>query len=171
MSITELRTAIVGTPWRHLTFVEVHTDEGLVGVGETRMIGHTEALIGYLAEAEVNHIRGADPFDIEALVQRMVRIDYGRSGEVAMSALAVVEMACWDIIGKALGQPVYRLLGGKVLDRIKAYANGWYAVEREPRGLPRGGPARRRARLPRAQARPLRRRPLGARSRGAPALG
>jgi galactonate dehydratase len=132
MRITELRTAVAGTPWRDLTFVEVRTDEGLTGVGETRMIGHTDALIGYLAEAELNHIRGADPFEIEALVQRMHRIDYGRSGEVASSALAVVEMACWDIVGQALGQPVYRLLGGAVRDRVKAYANGWYAVERDP---------------------------------------
>lgn len=132
MRITELRTVVVGTPWRHLTFVEVHTDEGLTGVGETRMIGHTDALLGYLAEAEHNQIRGSDPFDVEALAQRMHRIDYGRSGEVAMSALAVVEMACWDIVGQALGQPVFRLLGGQVRDRIKAYANGWYATERDP---------------------------------------
>jgi galactonate dehydratase len=132
MKITDLRTAVVGTPWRHLTFVEVRTDEGLVGVGETRMIEHTDALLGYLVGAELDHIRGADPFDVEALVQRMVRLDYSRSGEIAMSAIAVVEMACWDIIGKALGQPVYRLLGGRVRDRIKAYANGWYAVERDP---------------------------------------
>ena len=49
-----------------------------------------------------------------------------------MSALAVLEIACWDIVGKAVGQPVYRLLGGAVRDRIKAYANGWYTVERTP---------------------------------------
>jgi galactonate dehydratase len=49
-----------------------------------------------------------------------------------MSGIAYIEMACWDIIGKALGQPVWRLLGGKVRDRIKAYANGWYAAERTP---------------------------------------
>jgi galactonate dehydratase len=49
-----------------------------------------------------------------------------------MTGIALVEMACWDIMGKALNQPVYRLLGGAVRERIKAYANGWYTVERTP---------------------------------------
>ena len=88
-----------------------------------------------------------------------------------MSAIACVEMACWDIVGKALGQPVYRLLGGAVRDRIKAYANGWYTVERDAGGVPRGGADGGRARLPRAEARPVRRRPLRARPRRAPAVG
>ena len=132
MRITGLRTGVIGTPWRHLTFVELQTDEGLTGVGETRMINHTEALLGYLAEIEATEVIGHDPFAIEALVHRMTRLDYGRSGEIAMSALAVLEMACWDIMGKALGQPVHRLLGGPVRDRVKAYANGWYTVERSP---------------------------------------
>jgi galactonate dehydratase len=129
--IAALRTAVVGTPWRNLTFVELRTDEGLTGVGEVRMLGHTDALLGYLAEAERRHILGADPFCIEALVQRMYRGDYARAGEIAMSAIACVEVACWDIVGQALGQPVHRLLGGAVRERIRAYANGWYTVERE----------------------------------------
>jgi galactonate dehydratase len=58
--------------------------------------------------------------------------DFSRAGEIAMSGIAVIEMACWDIVGKALNQPVYRLLGGAVHDRIKAYANGWYTVESNP---------------------------------------
>ena len=132
MRITALRTAVVGTPWRNLTFVEIRTDEGLSGVGEVRMLGHTDALLGYLAEAEDRYIVGADPFAIEALVQRMYRGDYARAGEIAMSAIACVEVACWDIVGQALGQPVHRLLGGAVRERIRAYANGWYTVEREP---------------------------------------
>jgi galactonate dehydratase len=130
--ITRLTTHVVGTPWRNLTHVQVHTDEGLTGVGEARMLGHTNALLGYLSEAEHNHIAGSDPFDIEDLVRRMKYGDYGRAGEIVMSGIACVEMACWDIVGKALGQPVWRLLGGKVRDRIKAYANGWYTVERTP---------------------------------------
>jgi galactonate dehydratase len=132
MRISDLKVGVVGTPWRHLTYVELTTDDGLRGVGETRMINHTQALLGYLNEVKDTHILGHDPFAIEQLVQRMVRLDYGRSGEIAMSAVAVIEMACWDIIGQALGQPVYRLLGGPVRDKIKAYANGWYTVERTP---------------------------------------
>src|SRR6185503_8028986 len=84
------------------------------------------------AEAVPNHILGSDPFNVEDLVLRMFRNDYARAGEIAMSAISTVEMACWDIVGKALGQPVYRLLGGAVRDKIKAYANGWYTVERTP---------------------------------------
>jgi galactonate dehydratase len=58
--------------------------------------------------------------------------DFGVVGEITISAISILEIACWDIMGKALNQPVYRLLGGAVRDRIKAYANGWYTVEREP---------------------------------------
>ncbi|MFF3320591.1 mandelate racemase/muconate lactonizing enzyme family protein, partial [Streptomyces sp. NPDC003035] len=54
MRITRISTHVVGTPWRNLTYVQVHTDEGLTGVGETRMLGHTDALLGYLREAEAN---------------------------------------------------------------------------------------------------------------------
>jgi len=132
MRISDVKTYILGTAWRNLTYVEVHTDDGLVGVGEVRMLNHTDALIGYFAEAVPNHVLGSDPFQVEDLVARMFRNDYARAGEIAMSAISTVEMACWDIIGKALNQPVYRLLGGQVRERIKAYANGWYTVERTP---------------------------------------
>jgi galactonate dehydratase len=130
--ITGLSTHVVGTPWRNLTYVQVHTDEGLTGVGEARMLGHTDALLGYLAEAAPRHVTGSDPFDTEDLVRRMKYGDFGRAGEIVMSGIACVEMACWDIVGKALGQPVWRLLGGRVREAVKAYANGWYTVERTP---------------------------------------
>src|SRR5256885_5793283 len=96
------------------------------------MLNHTDALHGYLREAVPRHVIGADPLDVESLVHRMTRHDYARPGEIAMSALAIVEIACWDLAGKALGLPVYKLLGGAVRDRVKAYANGWYQVERTP---------------------------------------
>ncbi|HEX5943186.1 MAG TPA: mandelate racemase/muconate lactonizing enzyme family protein [Anaerolineales bacterium] len=130
MKISAVRPLVLGTPWRDLTFVVVETDEGLRGVGEARMVNHTEALLGYLREASRNHILGSDPFKIEDLVQRMFRRDFARASEIMTSAIAVVEMACWDIMGQALGVPVYQLLGGAVRERIPAYANGWYTVER-----------------------------------------
>lgn len=132
MKIVDVKTHVMGTAWRNLTFVRVLTDEGLEGLGEVRMLNHTDALLGYFAEAVPNHVLGHDPFDVEDLVERMYRNDYARAGEIAMSAIATIEIACWDIKGKALGQPVYKLLGGAVRDRIKAYANGWYTVERTP---------------------------------------
>ena len=132
MKISDVKTYVVGTEWRNLTFVKVITDEGLEGIGEVRMLNHTDALLGYFAEAIPNHILGHDPSNIEELVQKMFRNDFARAGEIVMSAIATTEMACWDIIGKSLGQPVYKLLGGSVRDRIKAYANGWYTVERTP---------------------------------------
>lgn len=132
MRITGITTHVVGTPWRNLTYVLVHTDEGLTGVGETRMLGRTDALLGYLREAEANHIAGSDPFAVEDLVRRMKYGDFGRAGEIVMSGIAVVETACWDIKGKALGVPVWQLLGGRVTERVPAYANGWYTTERTP---------------------------------------
>lgn len=123
---------VLGTAWRNLTVVKVETDEGLIGVGEVRMLNHTDALLGYFEEAGRNHILGSDPFNIEDLVNRMYYNDFARVGQIAMSAISVVEIACWDIVGKALQVPVYKLLGGAVRQQIKAYANGWYTVERTP---------------------------------------
>ena len=132
MKIADVETFVVGTDWRNLTIVRLRTDEGLTGLGEVRMVNHTDALVGYLAEVAPRHVIGHDPFRIEELVRKMGRDDFSRAGEVLSSGIAACEMACWDIIGKALDQPVYNLLGGPVRDRIKAYANGWYRVEREP---------------------------------------
>ncbi len=132
MKIVDVKSMVLGTAWRNLTFVRVFTDVGLEGVGEVRMLNHTDALRGYLAEAIPNHILGHDPFDIENLVRGMYLNDFARAGEIAMSAISTIEIACWDIVGQALGQPIYKLLGGRVRDKIKAYANGWYTVERTP---------------------------------------
>jgi galactonate dehydratase len=132
VKIVDVKSAVLGTAWRNLTFVQVITDDGLIGVGEVRMLNHTDALRGYLAEAVPKHVLGHDPLDIESLVQRLYRNDYARADEIAMSAIATIEIACWDIMGQALGQPVYKLLGGAVREKIKAYANGWYTVERTP---------------------------------------
>jgi galactonate dehydratase len=132
MKITKVTPLVMGTPWRELLFVKVETDEGLVGVGEARPLNRTDTVLGYLNETVPRYVLGTDPFEIERLTHRLFREDFGRAGEVVMTGMALLELACWDIMGKALGQPVYRLLGGAVRDKIKAYANGWYRVERTP---------------------------------------
>jgi galactonate dehydratase len=132
MKITAVTPLVLGTPWRNLTFVKVETDSGLYGLGEVRLANRTNALLGYLSEAMPRYVIGHDPFDIEDLVSKMIIGDFGRVGEITMSAVSIIEMACWDIMGKSLGLPCYRLMGGAVRDRIKAYANGWYTVERTP---------------------------------------
>ena len=129
MKITDFRTLVLGTPWRNITYLILETDAGLVGYGEARVVCKTHTVLEYLRDMR-RHIVGHDPFDIEALYRRLTLLDFGKPGEVVMTGLALVELACWDVIGKSCQQPVYRLLGGKVHEKVMAYANGWYTVER-----------------------------------------
>ena len=127
-----MQVFVLGTSWRNLTFLKLITDDGYEGISEVRINNRTEALSGYLEGIKKRHVLGSDPFNIEDMVLRLSRNDFGRVGEIVASGISLVEIACWDIIGKVTDQPVYRLLGGPCRDRIKAYANGWYRVERSP---------------------------------------
>ena len=131
MKTTGFKTLVLGTPWRNLTYCIIETDEGITGIGEARVLGKTHTVTQYLKDVE-RHFIGHDPFDIEALYRRMTLEDFGKPGEVVYTGLALVELAFWDIIGKSCNQPVYKLLGGQVKDKVQAYANGWYTVERSP---------------------------------------
>ena len=132
MKITAVEPVVLGTSWRNLIFLKVKTDEGLVGIGEATLQNREEGVLGYLQGAVRRHVLGSDPFNIEDLWLRMYRNDFWRAGVIATTVMSGIEIACWDIIGKALGQPVWRLLGGRCHDRVKAYANAWYTVERKP---------------------------------------
>jgi galactonate dehydratase len=132
MKITAVEPLVLGTSWRNLIFLKVTTDEGLVGYGECTAQNREEGVLGYLPGAVRRHVLGSDPFNIEDLWLRMYRNDYWRGGVIATSVMSGIEIACWDIVGKAVGQPVYRLLGGRCHEKIKAYANAWYTVERTP---------------------------------------
>lgn len=132
MRISAITPLVLGTQWRNLVYVKVETNEGVTRWGESRPINKVATLLGYLNDVADRFVIGSDPFDVERLVRRLTIEDDGRPGEVAVTGLAVLKMACWDIMGKALGQPVDRLLGGAVRDSIKAYANGCYTVERTP---------------------------------------
>src|SRR5205823_6341767 len=79
----------------------------------------------------LGRVVGRDPFDIEAIVGGMIRDQY-QGGSTVMTAISAVEIALWDLVGKACGQPVYRLLGGRCHKSIAAYANGWYGGANSP---------------------------------------
>lgn len=132
MKISRIVTTVVGTPWRELTFVELETDDGRVGVGEVRMVNKTETLLAAIKELGDRYVIGASPFDVEKIAHGVQWSEYGRAGEVAQSALAAIDIACWDLIGQITGQPVWKLLGGQFRSVVPAYANGWYQGEREP---------------------------------------
>jgi galactonate dehydratase len=135
MKITDLRTTVVGTPWRELVFLELVTDEGLVGLSEARMVNKTSTLVACIDELAPRYVIGTDPFDVERLAWNVLRAEYGRAGEIAQSTLASFEVACWDLIGQSLNVPVWKILGGRFRDRVPAYANGWYQAERDPKAI------------------------------------
>jgi galactonate dehydratase len=138
MKITKLKTFVLGSGWRNLILLRLETDEpGLYGIGEATVQWGDEGMLGYLASLEKRYLLGQDPRDIESLWERVYRNEYWRRDFFVCSALGGVEMACWDILGKSLGVPVWRLLGGKCRDVIPAYANGWYQVERTPEAIAR----------------------------------
>lgn len=131
MRITAIDTYLVGNPWKNWVFAKVSTDEGIYGIGEG-----TQNFFARTVEAAIHELEhlvlGLDPFRIETLVGRLVRDVYTDGAQIHMAAVAAIEMACWDIIGKALNQPIHNLLGGRCRDRLRVYANGWYRGPRTP---------------------------------------
>ncbi len=102
-------------------FLKIETDEGVTGWGEPIVEDRADTTIAAVKELEP-YLIGQDPSRIEHHFQNMYRGSFYRGGPVLMSAISGIEQALWDIRGKALGLPVYELLGGAVRDRIKAYA-------------------------------------------------
>ena len=102
-------------------FVRVETHEGAVGWGEGSLEGHAEAVEGAFASLRDRFV-GTDPDRIEDLWQTAYRLGFYRGGPVLMSALSGLDQALWDLKGKALGVPVWQLLGGRVRDRVPVYA-------------------------------------------------
>ncbi|HUQ91595.1 MAG TPA: mandelate racemase/muconate lactonizing enzyme family protein [Bryobacteraceae bacterium] len=131
MKIRDMETYLVGHPWKTWLFVRVLTDDGLHGIGEGSLGQLNRAVEGALRDLKPLII-GRSPFDIEDMVSRLCREVYADGAQIKMSAISAVEIACWDLIGKYLGQPIYNLLGGRCHDRLRAYANGWYRCERTP---------------------------------------
>ena len=115
MKITDLTTVPAG---KYL-FIRVHTDEGITGIGEIGSWGFIDGTVGVLEKFR-QYLIGQDPFRIEHHWQYMYRSMYFR-GSIIMSAISAIDIALWDIKGKALGVPVYELLGGKCRDKVRSY--------------------------------------------------
>ncbi|MGH2630065.1 MAG: galactonate dehydratase [Actinomycetota bacterium] len=123
MRISGVATRVVDAGDRDWVFVRVDTDEaGLVGWGESSLGWHTRAVCGAVADLEPL-IVGQDPRAVERLWQVMTRAPYFKGGIVTMSAIAGIDQALWDIKAKALGVPLFELLGGPVRDRVRTYVN------------------------------------------------
>ena len=130
MKITDLKLRFA----KHYLFVQVYTDAGIVGLGEAGNWGYLQATAEAILKFK-EYLIGKDPFRIEDLNQNFYRSVYFR-GSVIMSAISAIDIALWDIKGKALGVPVYELLGGKTREKVRVYASVM-TKETDPESLTR----------------------------------
>ncbi|HEX5555142.1 MAG TPA: D-mannonate dehydratase ManD [Chitinophagaceae bacterium] len=114
------------SPGRNFITVRIHTNEGIYGLGDATLNGRELAVATCLEEYLLPCLVGRNPFDTEDIWQYFYRGGYWKGGPVTMTAIGAIDVALWDIKGKALGTPVYNLLGGKSREKILAYthANG-----------------------------------------------
>jgi galactonate dehydratase len=125
LKITDLKTFIVnrgGTNGVNYVFVKIYTNQGLTGLGEGSVTSK-EATVAAAIEEHKRYLVGRDPADIEMHWQAMYRWPRWRGGPILNSAISAVEIALWDILGQALGQPIWKLLGGRARDRVQMYVH------------------------------------------------
>lgn len=125
MKITDAKV-FVTCPGRNFVTLKIYTDEGIYGLGDATLNGRELAVASYLSDHVIPCLIGRDPFQTEDVWQYLYRGAYWRRGPVTMTAIAAVDMALWDIKGKALNTPVYNLLGGRSRTGVLVYghANG-----------------------------------------------
>lgn len=126
--ISRIETYIVGARWCNWVFAHVFTDDGLAGVGEGTCEFQPQAVVAAIQQLGRRVAIGQSAFQIEKLVLECFRNEFARGGPILNSAMGAIEMACWDIVGKALDRPIYDLLGGRLYDCLPAYANAWYGA-------------------------------------------
>ncbi len=139
MKIKDLKI-VVTTPgsnsgWNWI-FVKIETDSGIYGWGEASLQEKDAGVIAELKSFK-KFLIGQDPLRIEHIWTSLHRRVTWTGGPVTMSAISAIDLALWDIKGKAFGVPVYELLGGKVHDKIKMYANGWFKYGNSPEDFAR----------------------------------
>ncbi|MGH8290315.1 MAG: mandelate racemase/muconate lactonizing enzyme family protein [Steroidobacteraceae bacterium] len=128
MKLKDIRTFVVANPpphngGRYFVFVKLSTADGICGVGEAYGVPfHPHHVARLLEDVFGRYLESEDPHDIERIWRRVYSSGYSQHPDLAlMGVLSALEMACWDIIGKAAGQPVYKLLGGRVHERLRTY--------------------------------------------------
>jgi galactonate dehydratase len=123
LKIADIKTVVVNAQMRNWVFVKVETDTpGLEGWGEASLEWKTRAVAAAVDDLKP-FILGDDPTRIEHLYQKLYRQPFFRPGVIGLSAISGIEQACWDILGKHLGVPVYKLLGGAVRDKVRMYTH------------------------------------------------
>jgi galactonate dehydratase len=120
LKITGIKTIVVNTGSNNWVFAKVLTNQGLTGLGEGSVTSKEATLAQAIMENE-RLLMGRDPTDIELLWQMMFRAPRWRGGPILNSAISAIEIALWDILGKSLGVPIYKLLGGAARKRIRMY--------------------------------------------------
>jgi 2-dehydro-3-deoxyphosphogalactonate aldolase len=128
MKLREIRAFVVGNPpphngGRYFVFAKLTTADGIEGIGEAYGVPFDpHRVAGLLEDVFGRYLEGEDPHDIERIWRRVYSAGYSQHPDLTlMGVLSALEMACWDIIGKAAGQPVYKLLGGRVHERLRTY--------------------------------------------------
>jgi 2-dehydro-3-deoxyphosphogalactonate aldolase len=128
MKITDVETFVVANPppgfgGRYFIFVKLTTSDGIVGYGEAYAATfHPDVISAGIVDVAERHLMGQSPFDIERFWRSAYSRGFTQRPDVTLQGvMSALEMACWDIVGKALGQPVYKLLGGQVHERLRAY--------------------------------------------------
>lgn len=101
MKITDYKCYTLSTGWRNLTYCMIETDEGITGWGEAHIVGKTHTVREYLKDVR-RHIIGHEVSDFVRLNTKFTLLDFGAPGQVAMTGLSLIDMACWDAWGKNL---------------------------------------------------------------------
>jgi galactonate dehydratase len=130
VKITNIETYTVSAGWKNWLFIKVCTDKSICGIGEATINGFiktTETAVHELAHFAI----GKDPRQVNAIAHTIISTIQD-AGHIHRLVMAAVEVACWDILGKSLGAPLWKLLGGKQRPRLRVYANGWYQGARDP---------------------------------------
>ncbi len=120
MKITAVKPIIVYAGNGNWVFVEIQTDAGIKGLGEGTLLGHARTIAAGIEDA-ARYILGRNPLNPDRIWQQIYESDRYRGGPILMSVMSAIDIACWDILAKHSGLPVWQLLGGACRDKVRLY--------------------------------------------------